>query len=125
MKGVDKMKLTITDSALDQLRKAFSGDQKLLLSLDDGVGPFSKVGVCSLDTSYDVIAVDKDAKVPDYESRLTTNAGDWYYKGYSKRYLDDDMKLDYTNNRFKLSGDGGILDGNVDLKDLTTQKTAK
>lgn len=118
------MKLTITDDALTHLMSVFPATSKFLLSFDDGVGPFSKVGICSLDVSFDVIAVDQDAQVPDYQAKLTTNVGDWYYKGYSKRYLDDNMKLDYVNNRFKLSGDSGILDGNVDLKNLTTQKTS-
>ncbi|GAA2970805.1 iron-sulfur cluster biosynthesis family protein [Lentilactobacillus parakefiri] len=116
------MKLTITDEALAQLKKAFPTESKLLLSFDDGVGPFSKVGVCSLDTSYDVIAVNKDAEVPDYDTKLAANVGDWYYKGYSKTYLDNDMKLDYRNHQVVLSGESGILDSNIELKDLTKQQ---
>ncbi|TJY00756.1 iron-sulfur cluster biosynthesis family protein [Lentilactobacillus buchneri] len=115
------MKLTITDAALAQLKKVFPANSKLLLSFDDGVGPFSKVGVCSLDTSYDVIAVDKDAKVPDYDTKLSANSGDWYFKGYSKIYLDEDMKLDYKNNQVVLSGESGIMDSNIELKYLTKQ----
>lgn len=116
------MKLTITNEALQQIKKVFPADSKLLLSFDDGVGPFSKVGVCSLDTSYDLIAVDKDAEVPDYDTKLDANAGNWYYKGYSKIYLDQDMKLDYKNHRVVLSSESGIMDSNIELKDLTKQQ---
>ncbi|KRK86210.1 iron-sulfur cluster biosynthesis family protein [Lentilactobacillus sunkii] len=115
------MKLTITNEAIQQLKKAFPADSRLLLSFDDGVGPFSKVGICSLDTSYDVIAVDQDAKTPDYNTQLEANFGDWAFKGYSKIYLDQDMKLDYKNNRIVLSSEAGIMDSNIELKDLTKQ----
>lgn len=113
------MKLTITDAAVKQLKKNFPVNSRLLLSFDDGVGPFSKVGVCSLDTSYDIIAVDKDAQTPDYDTSLDSNFGDWYFKGYSKIYLDQDMKLDYKNNQIILSSESGIMDSNIELKDLT------
>ena len=43
------MKLTITDEAANKLRPFFEDQNALvLLDFDDGVGPFSKVGVCSL-----------------------------------------------------------------------------
>ncbi|GHP13501.1 hypothetical protein YK48G_09260 [Lentilactobacillus fungorum] len=119
------MKLMITDNALTQLKKVFPNNRKFLLSFDDGVGPFSKVGVCSLDTSFDIIAVDPAAEVPDYDAKLSTNFGDWYYKGYSKMYLDDPMKLDFVNQQMKLSGNSGILDGNIALKDFTAEKAAE
>jgi uncharacterized protein YqkB len=117
----EKMKLTITNEAIQQLKKVFPANSRLLLSFDDGVGPFSKVGICSLDTSYDVIGVDKDAKTPDYDTKLEANFGDWAFKGYSKIYLDQDMKLDYKNNRIVLSSEAGIMDSNIELKDLTKQ----
>lgn len=115
------MKLTITDAAIRQLKKVFPANSRLLLSFDDGVGPFSKVGVCSLDTSYDIIAVDKDAQTPDYDTSLDANFGDWSFKGYSKIYLDQDMKLDYKNNQIVLSSESGIMDSNIELKNLTKQ----
>ncbi len=31
------------------------------------------------------------------------------------------MKLDYTNNQIVLSGESGVLDSNIELKDLTKQ----
>ncbi|TLQ16634.1 iron-sulfur cluster biosynthesis family protein [Lentilactobacillus parafarraginis] len=116
------MKLTITDQAFAKLREAVPADSRLLLSFDDGVGPFSKVGVCSLDTSYDIIAVAKDARTPDYEQTLATNHGDWQLKGYSAVYLDNNMKLDFKNHQLVLSGESGILDSSVDIKDLAKQE---
>lgn len=122
MLGGFKMKLTVTDRAYQKIMAHVPLNSKLLLSFDDGVGPFSKVGVCSLDTAFDIIAVDPDANVPDYDQALLSNKGSWAYKGYSKIYLNENMKLDVKNNQLILSGDSGVLDSEVDIQDLTGQK---
>ncbi len=116
------MRLTITDSALKKIQMKVPSNSRLLLSFDDGVGPFSKLGFCSLDTSFDIIAVNQDAQTPDYEAVLPTNHGDWWYKGYSSMYLDGDMQLTTKNNQLILSGESGVLDGNVDVKNMTEQR---
>lgn len=115
------MKLTITERALEKLNRQLPDNRRTLLSLDDGVGPFSKVGICSLEISFDVIAVDPGTETPDYDATLSTTIGNWQYKGYSGAYLNDHMKLDVKKNQLVLSGDSGILDSNVDVKDLTKQ----
>lgn len=115
------MRLTITDQAFEKLRENVPENSRLLLSFDDGVGPFSKVGICSLETSFDIIAVDREVKTPDYDAKLATNHGEWQYKGYSNVYLDDDMKLDIKNNQLVLSGESGILDSSITVKNLVKQ----
>ena len=62
------------------------------LDFDDGVGPFSKVGVCSLNQAFQLVIVDKTEDIHDYNEKITTELGDVYYKGYSDMYLDQVMQ---------------------------------
>ncbi|WP_283679405.1 iron-sulfur cluster biosynthesis family protein [Lentilactobacillus sp. Marseille-Q4993] len=109
------MKLTLTDAAIAKINAKVTNDERILLSLDDGVGPFSDAGFCSLETAYDLIVVNKSATTPDYDQPVETNIGQWFVKGYSQTYLDDNMKIDVKNNNFVLSGDSGVLDSAVHL----------
>ena len=112
-------KLTITASAKKKITQKISGPAKLLLSYDDGVGPYSKVGSCAIGTAFDIIAVQPGEKTPDYNAELSSDLGPFYYKKYSARYLDTGLKLD-LNPQYQLislSGTGGIIDGNVRIID--------
>lgn len=53
------MKLTFTPQAQQRLQKYLQPDSKLILDFDDGVGPFSKLGNCSLDANFKLIIVKK------------------------------------------------------------------
>lgn len=118
------MKLAISQAAQNKLAHYLDGHKKILLSLDDGVGPFSGVGVCSLDTAFQLILVDQSLPVPDYDKTIQTDIGIVYYKGYSKQYLGDNMKLDFKPNfqTLPLSSDGEIIDSNVVVLDLSKQQ---
>ncbi|KRN29006.1 hypothetical protein IV38_GL001220 [Lactobacillus selangorensis] len=114
------MKLTVTEAAQAKLQPYLNDQDKLLLNFDDGVGPFSKVGTCALNTSFDILVVD-DVATPDYNVAVSSNIGkDFWIKDYSKIYLDTNMKLDIkqSTNTLALSGDSGILDSNVQIKDM-------
>ncbi len=43
------MNITFTDQAIERLQRYELSSKKMLLDFDDGVGPFSAVGSCSLD----------------------------------------------------------------------------
>ncbi|MCT3443227.1 iron-sulfur cluster biosynthesis family protein, partial [Limosilactobacillus fermentum] len=40
--------LTFTEAAKERVARYLSPDKKIILDYDDGVGPFSKLGDCSL-----------------------------------------------------------------------------
>ena len=111
--------ITVTDSAQAKIRKKITGPAKLLLSYNDGVGPYSNVGSCSIGTDFDVIAVKPGTSTPDYQAKLDSRMGPFYYKKYSARYLDRDLKLDVATsfNQLTLSGQGGLIDGSVSVID--------
>lgn len=118
------MKLTVTLAAEERIKPYLNDETRLLLSLDDGVGPFSKVGSCALNIAFEIIAVNKDAETPDYQDVIESNVGPFYVKDYSTKYLDSNLKLDYKANRsaLVLSGDSGIIDSGVRVEDLTNVK---
>ncbi|QBP17685.1 iron-sulfur cluster biosynthesis family protein [Acetilactobacillus jinshanensis] len=111
-------KITISDAVKKRIEDKIKGPAKLLLSYNDGVGPYSKVGSCSIGTAFDIIAVKPDEKTPDYGGKLDSDLGTFYYKPYSARYLDKGLKLDVGSfNQINLSGEGGVIDGSVNIID--------
>lgn len=111
------MELKITDQAKELLNRFDADNHKLLLSLDDGVGPYSDVGNCSLDMAFNVVLVKDNEETPNYDQKLTDSDGNtWHYKGYSQDYLDENMKLDVKDHRLILSGDSGVIDSTVSVK---------
>ena len=84
----------------------------IILDLDDGVGKYSKMGVCSLDTGFRLLILDRLQKISDFSLILDSDIGAVYIKDYSKRYLDEEMILEVDSRLqvFKLKSPSGILD---------------
>ena len=94
------MKLTFTPQAQQRLQKYLQPDSKLILDFDDGVGPFSKLGNCSLDANFKLIIVSKDAKLPDFNAQLDSNLGPIWYKDYTASQLDEKNGSPFQPNLF-------------------------
>lgn len=118
------MYLKITDKAQEKLLRYIEEGAVVILDLDDGVGEYSKVGYCSLDTSFRLLILDKSQSHKDYGESLENNIGDIYIKDYSKRYLDESMTLDFDErlHALQLNGPSGVLDSNVPIVDLRPEK---
>ena len=84
----------------------------IILALDDGVGKYSKMGVCSLDIGFRLLILDQLQKISDFSLILDSDVGAVYIKDYSKRYLDEEMILEVDSRLqvFKLKSPSGILD---------------
>ncbi|MBW1605140.1 iron-sulfur cluster biosynthesis family protein [Lactobacillus sp. Sy-1] len=112
------MKMVITDEAKAKIEQVAGKNAKLLLSLDDGVGPFSDVGSCAVDTSFDLVVVDADLATPDFDKTIDSNMGPVYYKGYSGQYIDDPgLTLTVQFNQLVLKNDSGLIDSGVAILD--------
>lgn len=97
------MQLTITKEAEAKLKPYFDDKNAvILLDFDDGVGPFSKVGVCSLNQAFQLVVAPKEADLHDYDQVLETNLGKVHYKGYSDMYLDQVMQLKVNEQNMTL-----------------------
>ncbi|EME8097159.1 iron-sulfur cluster biosynthesis family protein [Enterococcus faecium] len=118
------MYLKITEQAQERLQKYIDEGATVILDLDDGVGEYSKMGVCSLDTSFRLLLLDKEQRKNDYKLQLDSDIGDVYIKDYSKMYMDEHMtlSLDPRLGVFTLESPRGSLDSHVQLVDLRPEK---
>lgn len=115
--------LTVTDAALDRIKKYLSPDKKIVLDFDDGVGPFSAIGNCSLDANYRLIFVNKDVDTPDFDEKVSSNVGDIYIKSeaYANVQFEDQMELRFDPKHFTmpLVSPTKILTDNVEVVDIS------
>jgi uncharacterized protein YqkB len=112
------MYLNITTAAQKRIQAKLGTGQRLLLDFDDGVGPFSPVGACSLNLGYRLIVVPETFDTTtDYRDTVDSDLGAIAIKPYSETYLADDMKLDVNEQRdvLTLSSNQGLLASRVDI----------
>lgn len=115
------MYLTFTDKAKQRLSRYIDDSKKILLDYDDGVGPFSAVGNCSLDDNFKLIFVDKDRNFKDFDAHFDSNLGPIYYKGYTKPQLEEQMTISFNPNVFTmpLTTPMGTLTDDIEVMDLS------
>ena len=115
--------LTVTDAALDRIKKYLSPDKKIVLDIDDGVGPFSAIGNCSLDANYRLIFVNKDVDTPDFDEKVSSNIGNIYIKreAYANVQFENQMELRFDPKHFTmpLVSPTKILTDNVEVVDIS------
>lgn len=112
------MDLTFTAAAQKRLAKYLDGhDYRIILDFDDGVGPFSKLGNCSLDVNYKLIFVEQDEQVPDFNAHFASNLGPIYYKDFDEPQYDEHMTIDFNPRYFTLplKSDYRLLTDNVEV----------
>lgn len=123
-KGVFDMQLTFTNAAQKRLSKYLSDNKQMLLDYDDGVGPFSATGSCSMDNNFKLIFVDKDKQYKDFDASLNSNLGTIFYKGYTRPQLEDQMTVRFNPHTFTmpLSTPHGLLTEDLEILDFSGQK---
>lgn len=94
------MELTVTPTAQMRLAKYFDDPNAIvLLDFDDGVGYQPEVAVsCTLNQEFRLLVVNKNSDHHEYNKILKTDLGDFYYKDYSKTFMDEKMRIDVKPN---------------------------
>lgn len=123
-KGEFTMKtLTVTDAALNRIKKYLSPDKQIVLDFDDGVGPFSAIGNCSLDANYRLIFANKDVDLPDFDEKVSSNIGDIYIKSelYANIQFEDHMEIRFDPQHFTmpLVSPTKTLTDNIEVVDIS------
>ncbi|WEV61329.1 iron-sulfur cluster biosynthesis family protein [Streptococcaceae bacterium ESL0729] len=113
------MYLKMTENVQEKINKMI-GDQpaKLIFDMDDGNGIHSRKGSCSLFNHFRILIVDPDFVDPVYDEEMDSDLGSMAFKGYSKNYLSDKMKLSLENYRLFLTCDYESLDRNFEIIDF-------
>ena len=119
--GLILMNITFTDQAIERLQRYELSSKKMLLDFDDGVGPFSAVGSCSLDGDYRLILVKEDLDTPDYNEKITSNLGDVFIKDHTAVQFDDEMEVRFNPRYFTmpLVSPQRVLTDNLEVLDLS------
>lgn len=114
------MELEIDAAVQAKLLSKLGPDKRVLLSYNDGVGPYSHHGLIALQVDFQIVIIAADMPMTDYEASLTMNLGTWYVKGYSTSLLDERMRLtlNTTYGTIQLSGNE-MIDDNVEIVDAS------
>lgn len=117
------MDITLQAAVQTKLASLLDDKSALLLDLDDGVGPFSKIGVCSLDTSFRLLVVPKTEVQAPYTVSLESELGPVYIKDYTQEYFTDHntVTFDARLSTLGLKTAQQTLDSHVELLDLRPQ----
>ncbi|HJF53877.1 MAG TPA: iron-sulfur cluster biosynthesis family protein [Limosilactobacillus coleohominis] len=115
------MYLTFTDDVKQRLSRYLGTSKKMLLDYDDGVGPFSALGNCSLDDNFKLIFVNQSQSFKDFDASFDSNLGKIYYKGYTKPQLADQMTVSFNPHVFTmpLKSPQGILTDDLEILDVS------
>lgn len=111
------MELKMTTEVQEKITNAIPDGYAILLDMDDGVGPYSKAGYCSLGISFRILAV-KEPVQPPYTKQVDSPLGPVYVKDYTTDYFDGNPALKLNGNTIALSNDSGLVDGNVNVIEI-------
>ncbi|MCH3921562.1 iron-sulfur cluster biosynthesis family protein [Limosilactobacillus sp.] len=122
--------LTFTAEAKQRIAKYLRPGKKIVLDFDDGVGPFSAIGNCSLDANYRLIFVNQGADLHDFDERVTSNIGDVWIKSepYANIQFENQMEVRFNPKYFTMplvSPTKGTLTENLEVVDLTEPVTTE
>lgn len=111
--------LTISPEAIAKIKPHLNEHTRLLLSYDDGVGPYSHHGLVALQVSFQLVLINDDQPYKDYDEVVETNFEPVYIKAYSGKFLSDQMKLKLQPKyqTLVLSDDSEEIDQNVEIVD--------
>ncbi|MFD1317560.1 iron-sulfur cluster biosynthesis family protein [Loigolactobacillus zhaoyuanensis] len=115
------MQIHFDDAAAAKIKSHLAPGKKLLLTFEDGVGPYSQHAMIHMQVQFSINIIDATMSIEGYDQTITSNLGDFLVKGYSMDSLDENMAvhLNTSLNTLSLSGDGGLIDNNLGFIDFT------
>lgn len=117
----DIMKITLDEAAKEKLSAYLDSNKQLLLTFEDGVGPYSQHAMIHMQTQFSINIISPEMEKADYDEKIPSNIGDFWIKGYSREDLQEEMRIKFNPrlSAFSLSGEGGMIDDNLGFKDFT------
>lgn len=115
------MNITLDEAAKERLSAHLGTDKILLLTFEDGVGPYSQHAMIHMQTQFSINVISNEMEKADYDEKIPSEIGDFWIKGYSKEDLQAEMRIKFNPrlSTFSLSGEGGMIDDNLGFIDFT------
>ena len=115
------MDIHFDDDAIAKISPHLGPDKKLLLTFEDGVGPYSQHAMIHMQIQFSINVVPASDPATDYNVTLDSNLGPIGVKGYSVEDLDNQLVVHYHKamNTLELNGAGGPIDTNMGFIDFT------
>ncbi|WP_125704760.1 iron-sulfur cluster biosynthesis family protein [Lacticaseibacillus daqingensis] len=115
------MEIQFDAAAMAKLTPHLVAGKQLLMTFEDGVGPYSQHAMIHMQVQFTLNVVAADADLTAYDTTVDSNLGPVLIKGYSTEDLDDHMAvhLNEAANTMSLTGDGGMIDSNLGFIDFT------
>lgn len=115
------MNITLDEAAKERLSAHLGADKILLLTFEDGVGPYSQHAMIHMQTQFSINVISNEMEKADYDEKIPSEIGDFWIKGYSKEDLQTEMRIKFNPrlSTFSLSGEGGMIDDNLGFIDFT------
>ncbi|MBT9671293.1 iron-sulfur cluster biosynthesis family protein [Secundilactobacillus kimchicus] len=111
--------LTFSQAAIDHVKPYLNDQSKVLLSYDDGVGPYSHHGLVALQISFQLVVINADMPATDYNVEIESNFVPVYVKDYSERMLGQNLTLSEQPkyHTLILADENDRIDENVEVVD--------
>lgn len=116
--------LTFSPEAIDHVKPYLNDHSKLLLSYDDGVGPYSHHGLVALQISFQLVVINDDMPATDYNVEIDTNFLPVYVKDYSQEMLGQNLTIteQAKYHTLVLADENDRIDENVEVVDERPSK---
>ena len=118
------MYLKLDQRTEDKIVEHFTKGDRLILTFEDGVGPYSQHAMIHMMVQFTVGIISADMPLYLYDKQLDSPLGPIYYKSESEDYLEENMSLKFkpATSSYVLSGDSGIIDENVNFINFKEKK---
>lgn len=121
------MEINFDDKAQAKIKTHWQDGDRLLLTMEDGVGPYSQHAMIHMQVQFTINIIGPDMSMDTYVDQIDSNMGPVYIKGDTREDLDEHLTLKFNPkySTFVLAGDIGELDGNVGFIDFTDPNSIK
>ena len=123
------MKLSLNPEAVSKLAPLFDDPTSIvLLDYSDGNGFLAEGKTeCTLNQAFRILIIHKDCDFHEYNQHLATPLGNFYYKDYTKMFMDDEMtiKLNPHDQQLSLHGKySGVITASLKILDYRNQENS-
>lgn len=71
------MKITLDEAAKEKLSAHLDSNKQLLLTFEDGVGPYSQHAMIHMQTQFSINIISPEMEKTDYDEKFPSNIGDF------------------------------------------------